>query len=160
MGSLVETLSFNGNRLTELMHFYTLHELKKMHCLFILPLKKIFHEKTAVIGNGQKGSFDFLVETVSGKEIGIEVLTRPSKGKMKQKLSYSKNVDEFIFVIPEHFLENYKIHEKKGFKGAVKKHFLPKEFSSQKLFAWIFDTEKRAFTTKASFSGVFNTAKA
>ncbi len=140
------------------MHFYTLHELKKMHVLAQLQLKKIEPEKTVLIEKKglRQGSFDFLVETVDGMQIGIEVLTRPSKGKMKQKLAYAKNVDQFIFVIPEHVLDAYKKHEKTGHHISGREKFFPKEFSDKKLFAWVFDLEKHKFTHKQGFSRVFN----
>ena len=75
---------------------------------------------------------------------------------MKEKLLYSMEVDEFVFVIPEHFLDFYKKHEKNGLQDSVRKKFLPKEFSDKKLFVWILDSEKHRFTKKAGFSQVFN----
>ncbi len=155
---IVEVLEFNGNSLTAQMHFFTLHELKKMHALNMLRLKSIEAEKDVILEKKglRKGSFDFLVEAKNGKTIGFEVLTRPSKGKMKQKLAYAKNVDEFVFVIPEHFLEAYKKHAKNGHRFSTRPKFLPKEFAGEKLLVWIFDVESLKFTQKATFQQLFN----
>ena len=148
----------NGNYLTNLMHFITFLELKKMHVSGAESFTQILPEKEVELKKEKPrlGRFDFFAQTSKGKSIGVEVLTRPSKGKMKEKLSYSREVDEFVFVIPEHFLDFYKKHEKNGLHDSVRKKFLPKEFADKKLFVWILDSENHRFTRKGSFSEVFN----
>lgn len=141
------------------MHFLTFLELKKMHATGSESIARILPEKEVELKKSKVriGRFDFFVEKANGKSIGFEVLTRPSKGKMKEKLPYSKEVDEFVFVIPEHFLDFYKKREKNGMHDSVRKKFLPKEFSDKKLFVWILDTENHKFTKKGLFSQIFNT---
>lgn len=128
-----------------------------MHSLFLLPLKKIEPEKNVQLSGPRKGSFDFLAQTKDGKQIGIEILTRASKGKMKKKLDYAKRVDEYVFVIPDHILDGYKKHEKKGLKSMIREKFFPKEFDAKNIFVWVFDLEKCVFSQKKPFSKIFNT---
>ncbi len=140
------------------MHFYTLHELKKMHLTLELPLSKIMPEQEVLLEkNGlREGRFDFLVESREGKLIGFEILTRPSKGKLKEKLSYSKEADQFVFVLPRNSLGLYRKPKKKIFPRLGREKFLPKEFSSPCLYAWLFNPKDKRFVEKALFSKVFN----
>ncbi len=155
----------NGNALTEMMHFYTLHELKKMHVLKEMPLARISPEHAVVLKDKRHtrylrlGSIDFLVETAGGKLLGIEVLTRPTRGKLVNKLAYAKSVDEFVFVVPDCALGFYRRPRTKVFHKQWRAAALPKEFGSEKLHAWMFDTQKRKFTEKGVFSKIFFTEK-
>ena len=152
----------NGNNKTNLMHLYTFNEFNKMHLTQELELKKICPEQTVLIHSKNnsdlcnEGRFDFLVETKKNKLIGVEVLTRPSKGKMKNKLRYAKEADEFIFVLPFNSMEFYRKPTKKVFHKKVKLKFFGKEFSNKNLFVWLLDLNKGKFTEKTFFNKVFN----
>jgi len=151
----------NGNTKTNLMHLYTFNELNKMHVKQELNLKRICPEQTVLIHSktnsfcSNEGKFDFLVETKDNKLIGMEVLTRPSKGKMKNKLRYANEADEFIFVLPFNSMEFYRKPEKVFHKKAKLK-FFGKEFNKKNLFVWLLDLSKGKFTEKKAFSKIFN----
>ena len=140
------------------MHFYTLHELKKMHLGLELPLFKITPEQEVLLEKHglREGRFDFLVESSEGKLIGFEVLTRPSKGKLKEKLAYSKEVDTFVFVLPNNSLGLYRKLGKKTFHRIAREKSMPKEFNSPSLYVWLFNPKDKRFVEKALFSKVFN----
>ncbi|PIN99269.1 MAG: hypothetical protein COT90_00350 [Candidatus Diapherotrites archaeon CG10_big_fil_rev_8_21_14_0_10_31_34] len=144
------------------MHLYTFNELNKMHFNQELEIKKICPEQTVLIQSKtnpdlcNKGSFDFLVETKKNKLIGIEVLTRPSKGKMKNKLRYAIEADEFIFVLPFNSMEFYRKPTKKVFHKKAKLKFFGKEFSDKNLFVWLLDLKNGKFTEKDLFNKIFN----
>ncbi len=143
------------------MHLYTFNELNKMHLNNELEIKKICPEQSVLIHSKNnsnlcnEGRFDFLVETKQSKIIGMEVLTRPSKGKMKNKLRYAREADEFIFVLPLNSMEFYRKPEKKGFPKKVKSKFFGREFSDKNLFVWLLDL-KKGFIIKNSFNKIFN----
>ncbi len=143
------------------MHLYTFNELNKMHFSGNLNIKKIQPEQTVLIHSkknfllSNEGRFDFLVETKTNKLIGMEVLTRPSKGKMKNKLRYAKEADEFIFVLPFNAMEFYR-KQKKIFHKKAKLKFFGKEFSDKNLFVWLLDLKNGIFTEKNTFNKVFN----
>jgi len=143
------------------MHLYTFNELHKMHFNKKIELKKICPEQTVLIHSKtnsdlcNEGRFDFLVETKKNKAIGIEVLTRPTKGKMKNKLRYAKEADYFVFVLPYNSMEFYR-KQKKVFHKKAKLKFFGKEFSGKNLFVWLLDLQKGEFTEKKEFSKVFN----
>lgn len=143
------------------MHLYTFNELNKMHLKQELELKKIQPEQTVLIHSkknsflSNQGKFDFLVETKENKLIGMEVLTRPSKGKMKDKLRYAKEADEFIFVLPFNAMEFYR-KQKKVFHKKAKLKFFGKEFSDKNLFVWLLDLKNGKFTEKNVFNKIFN----
>lgn len=152
----MKELTRNGNSLTEMMHFYTLHELMKMRIMErgisrVIPEQSVLIEKDGT----REGRFDFLVELADGKRLGIEVLTRPSKGKMKEKLPYAGRVDEFVFVLPEGAMNFYR-KKNRGPHRAQKPKFFPADFQNQKLQAWLFDLGKRRFSEKNRFGSVFN----
>lgn len=150
-------LEINGNETTHLMHFYTMHELHKMHILGSRKLKAIKPEQAVLIEkNGlREGRFDFLVHDAENKAIGIEILTRPSAGKMKKKLCYAKEVDEFVFVIPEGSLEGYLARKPAPFKVFCRPNLLPPEFGNGKIYVWIFDLKERKFTEKGKARDLF-----
>ncbi len=97
-----------------------------------------------------------MVLNKNGKTTGIEVLSRPSKGKMKQKLSYAKEVDEFVFVLPSNALELYRKNPRNGFRLQVRKLFFSAEFSTPTLQAWLVDPQSGTIVQKDRFSKLFN----
>lgn len=148
----------NGNALTKKMHELTFQELNKMRIAGHGTVKEISPEKEVTIsknGKLREGSFDFLL-VIENKSIGIEILTRPSKGKLKQKLFYADEVDEFIFVLPENSLNFYKILEGRPFNNWKKINYFGKEFSSDFLKVWLLDVEKGKFVKKGMFRTIFN----
>ena len=138
------------------MHIYTLHHFyrecfeKKIHAC------RILQEKSTPLSNGRKGAYDFLIENADGKLTGVEVLTRPSKGKLKEKLPYKDHADEFIFVLPAHGMNFYKKPDTKKFRKVARDKFFPKEFSEKKIKVLLLDMEKGTFSKKKAFSEVFN----
>ncbi len=153
-------MRINGNTKTNLMHLYTLNELNKMHLTHEMELKKICPEQDVLIHSKNNscfnhGSFDFLVETKQNKLIGMEVLTRPSKGKMKNKLRYADKTDEFVFVLPFNSMDFYRKQEKVFHKNSKQK-FFGKEFDKKNLLVWLLDLRQGKFTQKAPFNKVFN----
>jgi hypothetical protein len=147
--------------LTKLFHLATLHELYKSSLLKETEISKVVPEQTVLLeplrGNSiRKGRFDFLVLDKNGKTIGIEVLSRPSQGKMKQKLSYAKEVDEFVFVLPTHSFELYRKKPRNGFKLQGRKRFFSTAFSASTLQAWLVDPSNGTIVEKGRFSQLFN----
>ncbi|MFH1240199.1 MAG: hypothetical protein V1672_03190 [Candidatus Diapherotrites archaeon] len=143
------------------MHELTFQELNKMRISGNGTVKEISPEKEVVFsknGKPREGSFDFLL-VVGNKTIGIEILTRPSKGKLKQKLFYADEVDEFIFVLPENSLNFYKILDGKPFNNWKKINYFGNEFSSDFLKVWLLNTEKGKFVEKGVFKTIFNVKK-
>lgn len=148
----------SGNKMAWLMHLYTQTELHRMHVRNEHPVSKIVPEKSVLIEKRSRkraGKYDFFVEAENGKTLGIEVLTRPTQGKMKEKLAYAKNVDEFVFVVPHNSLDFYRKPRAEPVKRAVRLKSLGREFSSPKLSAWLFDPNK-GIVEKGSFSKLFN----
>jgi len=133
------------------------HELNRQRVnnppehIAIHPEKTVLLEKHGV---ERKGRFDFLVQT-KDKTIGIEVLTRPSQGKMKEKLAYANEVDEFIFVIPSQSMGLYRKHKTNGLKSIAHKKFLDKEFNEPKLRVWMIDCSQGKIEEKGPFSKIF-----
>lgn len=151
----------NGNALTKKMHELTFQELNKIRIAGHGSVKEISPEKDITIsknGKLREGSFDFLL-IIGTKRIGIEILTRPSKGKLKQKLFYADEVDEFIFVLPENSLNFYKILKGRPFNNWKKINYFGKEFSSDFLKVWLLDSENEKFTKKDVFRKIFNVKK-
>lgn len=139
------------------MHLAVFHELQRMRVNKNPELLEISPEKTVLLekqGKERQGRFDFLVQA-KGRAIGIEVLTRPSKGKLKAKLPYASEVDEFIFVLPHDSMEFYRKRKMNGFKRAAPKKFLSSEFSSPKLQAWLLDYSNGKIAEKGAFSRLF-----
>ena len=144
------------------MHFIALHELHKLHARQELNIKRIIPEQDVMLHkhhSARKGRFDFLVETNDNKVIGMEILTRPSAGKLKEKLFYADEVDEFIFVLPFNDLEFYQKPKQKVFHKQMRRNFFEKEFNSKKLSAWMLDVSNAQFVLKDKFNKVFNVEK-
>lgn len=142
------------------MHLYTKHELHKMHFLDKMKIERIIPEQDVLIDREKRklpfrGRYDFLVETRNNKFIGIEVLSRPTQGKLKEKLAYAKYVDEFIFVLPEGSMEFYRKPKTKIFHKHVRMNFLGKEFASPALHVWLIDLRK-GLVEKDVLSRIFN----
>jgi len=151
---IIET---NGNFITHLMHLLVFHELQRMRVNRELDIEKIMPEKPIVLEHSpfpRKGSFDFLVNA-GRKNIGIEVLTRPSRKKLLEKLRYAKNVDEFVFAIPKDAFELYKKSCHKGHEHA-RQNFFGKEFKSPKIKVWLLDLRDLRVLVKSSFGKIFN----
>jgi len=152
----------NGNEITHLMHLATLHELKKKHFVHNYKISEIIPEAEVVLGIRKKkrgsrekiGKFDFLVKKEDGKNIGIEVLTRPSKGKLREKLLYANSVDEFVYVLPHSALHPYRkpVHKYDKKKRPKK---LPSEFRSPNLKVWLYDLGQRKFYDMCKFNQLF-----
>ena len=153
-------LAFNGNSKTRLMHKIALEEIENCYSnhsiCFLKPEQTVILEPLKDNGFERKGRFDFLLETKDRELVGFEVLTRPSKGKLKRKLSYAKEAQKFVFVLPENSLELYRRMEKRPFEKFKKDHCFPKEFSSQSLQAWLLDLNEKKVVEKNVFSKVFN----
>jgi hypothetical protein len=155
VGLLAET---NGNNVTKLMHLLVRHELNRMHLSRDLKIELIAPEKPVLLEKNSRerqGRFDFLVRA-QDRTIGIEVLSRPTKGKLKQKLPYAESVDEFIFVLPENALQLYRKQEKKLMHEQARPLFFPPEFGSGKLRAWLLSMPQGQFVEKSLFSRIFN----
>lgn len=117
-------------------------------------------EKNVLIGRNGKsrlGRYDFLANC-KNKLIGFEVLTRPTQGKLREKLVYSKAVDEFVFVLPKNSMNFYLKPKGKIFHKSAKLNFLEKEFDNPKIFVWLFDLENGTFE-KGKISKIFNVEK-
>lgn len=139
------------------MHLVVLHELHRMRVQRQPQILSIAPEKTVLLekrGTEREGRFDFLVQT-KNRSIGVEVLTRPTQGKMKEKLPYANEVDEFIFVLPSDALSFYRKKKMNGFRRVAPKKFLSHEFASPKLRAWLLDCGKGAIVEKGPFYRVF-----
>lgn len=127
-----------------------------------LDVKKIVPEQTVLLeplhGNSpRKGRFDFWVLTRAGKTLGFEILSRPSHGKMKQKLSYAKETDEFVFVLPSTAFEFYRKNQRHGFLVHARKIFFSSEFSFPWLQVWLVNPKSGKIEQKSVFSRIFNT---
>ncbi|MBN1940949.1 MAG: hypothetical protein JW772_02090 [Candidatus Diapherotrites archaeon] len=139
------------------MHDIVFQELQRMDAKKELKIRRIVPEKTTFLqsnGTKKQGRFDFFVEA-NGKCIGIEVLTRPSHGKLKEKIVYAHDVDEFIFAIPETAFELYKKPCGKGHKRA-RPNFFSQEFAQPKLRAWLLNLSKNTVEIKSCFNKIFN----
>ncbi len=139
------------------MHLYVLNELHRMRVNCQMPVNSISLEKNVEIeknGKNVNGSFDFLVNS-NARLLGFEVLTRPTQGKMKEKLAYAKNVDEFIFVLPYDSLNFYKKPKTKIFHKQAKLNFFEKDFKNPKIHVWLFDIRTGKFE-KEQFNQMFN----
>ncbi len=143
-------LKCNGNTLTKKMHLCTLQELERDP-----EIKKISQEEETFLENNSIGAYDFFAKTGNGT-IGIEVMTRPTKGKLKEKLRYKKNVDCFIFVIPKQRLCFYEKEPINIFPRKTRKKYFPKDFADPNLMVWIYNMETGKIEKKERFSKAFN----
>ncbi len=140
-----------------MMHLLVFHELNRMRILRQPEILSIAPEKTVLLekkGREREGRFDFLVQG-KAKTIGVEVLTRPSQGKMREKLAYAKEVDEFIFAIPEDSMGFYRKRDSNGLKRLVGKKFFGKEFKDAKLKVWLLDCGQGKVVEKGLFYKIF-----
>jgi hypothetical protein len=154
----------NGNKTTALMHLLVWTELQRMRVNQIWPITRMTQEQTVLLdGNHlshrthtrstREGKFDFFVETPK-KNIGFEVLTRPTKGKILKKMTYMQDVDDFVFVIPHDSLQPYERTPKNhGWK--VRPNYLPSEFAQKGLYVWLVDLEHRCITLKKPFASLY-----
>ncbi len=141
-----------------MMHLLVLHELHRMRASRQPEIVSIVPEKTVLLekhGSLREGRFDFLVQT-KDKTIGIEVMTRPSQGKLRSKLPYANQVDEFIFVLPHDALAFYRRKKLNGFKRLVPKKFLDSKFADKKLRVWLLDCKQGEVVEKGTFRRIFD----
>ncbi len=141
-----------------MMHLLVFHHLNKMRCKRQPEIFSIAPEKTVLLekhGREVEGRFDFLVRA-RGKAIGIEVLTRPTQGKMREKLAYANQVDEFIFALPHDSLGLYRKKRLNGFKRIAPKKFLGKEFADKKLRVWLLDCRQGRIAEKGLIKKIFD----
>ena len=135
-----------------------------MHANNVLPIKRIVPEQGVLLESknscsNREGRFDFLVLTQQGKTIGFEVLSRPSHGKLKEKLSYAREVDEFVFVLPSDALAFYRKTKTKPFKQLARDKFLDNDFCDAKIKAWLLDLKTASFEAKGEICKLFNVKK-
>ena len=145
------------------MHVLTLHELNRLRVQRELPIKRVTEESAVILGtkkvNGWKeGRFDFLAELENNKRIGVEVLSRPTHGKLKRKLAYLPHVDQFVFVVPHLSMETYFRHAHKPYRQRAREHFFDATFSNPKLHVWLLDVREQRFEAKQPFNRIFNVA--
>ncbi len=154
----------NGNTTTALMHLLVWTELQRMRVNQVWPIKRMTQEQTVLLDGGhlphrththsnREGKFDFFVETEK-RTVGFEVLTRPTKGKILKKMVYGKEVDDFIFILPQNALMPYqktgRIH---GWK--VRPKYLPSEFGQKGLYVWLVDLDNQEIVAKKPFSALY-----
>ncbi len=154
----------NGNATTALMHLLVWTELQRMRVNQVWPIKRMTQEQTVLLDGGhqphrththsdREGKFDFFVETEK-RTVGFEVLTRPTKGKILKKMAYGKEVDDFVFILPQDALMPYmKTPRVHGWK--VRPKFLPSEFAQKGLYVWLVDLEHRRIAAKKPFSAIY-----
>ncbi len=123
-----------------------------------LKPEKIFSEFAVLLPNGKRGSYDFLIEC-NGSKIGFELMCRPTKGKLKEKLVYINGVNKYVFVLPAESFELYKKRCASCFESLTRPKYFPKEFANKKLFVWLCSLEEKRIVTQARFSKVFNVEK-
>lgn len=154
----------NGNKATALMHLLVWTELQRMRVNQVWPITRMTQEQTVLLEgdhlshrththSNREGRFDFFVETPK-KNIGFEVLTRPTKGKILKKMAYMQDVDEFIFVIPHDSLQPYERTPKNhGWK--VRPKYLPEDFGQRGLYVWLVDLDTQQIVAKKHFSALY-----
>ncbi|MCX6802215.1 MAG: hypothetical protein NT067_03810 [Candidatus Diapherotrites archaeon] len=147
-----------GNNLTKRMHRLTLKELERMGREKDLVIGSIEEEKRTMLPLERKGSYDFLVESGKGL-IGIEVMTRPTKGKLKEKLRYKGSVDLFVFVLSSNCLGLYRKTQKHGLPCRARPKFFPADFRPDEIMVWLLDATRGQFTEKGAFAEIFNVAR-
>ena len=140
------------NNTEKIMYKAALKKIKELN-----P-EKLYDEYSITLSDGCIGSYDFFVEC-NGKKIGFELMCRPTKGKLKEKLRYLDFVDKYVFVLPVGSLELYKRHSVKCFEPLTRPKFFPKEFASKKLFVWLCSIDEKRIVEHARFSRVFNVEK-
>jgi uncharacterized protein (DUF1697 family) len=141
------------------MHLLTLTELHRLRVNQQWEIKRMVSEQTIVLDSEDpykeiEEKFDFYVE-MPKKTVGFEVLTEPSEKEMLEKLDYSKEVDEFVFVIPTTFLKPYKKEKNNEQKVNTHRKNLSKEFSKKGLYVWLISLGDRRIVNKQPFSDVY-----
>jgi hypothetical protein len=137
------------------MHWLTAQEIKRMNRCGEIVVLEFKQEMPAHLERNKLGYFDFFVRTPD-KTIGFEVMSRPTKGKLREKLCYANAVDEFVFVLPHNALEFYLRRPRPNFYEYTRTKSFPHEFSSDNLYVWMLDLEYGLFKAKALFREVFN----
>jgi hypothetical protein len=148
----------NGNLLTAWLHQIVSHELNRLRLTNEWPITAIIPEKSVLLtknGSPRPGRFDFLVQ-LRDRTIGFEVLSRPSQGKMRQKLAYASEVDEFVFVLPKESLSLYHKTHSARYRNRVRPNKLGHEFTDPRLSVWVVDIEEGKIVQRGVFSQVFN----
>lgn len=142
------------------MHLLVWTELQRLRVNQKWPITRMVAEQTVVLNHDghtptppREGKFDFFVETPA-KDIGFEVLTRPTKGKMIKKIAYWDEVDDFVFVIPHNALLPYqKTSTNHGWK--VRPKYLPSLFGQKGLYAWLVDLDEQRIIARQSFDKLY-----
>jgi len=142
-----------ANFVEKIMYKATMERMKE------IGAEKICKEQSVELPHGRKGSYDFVAE-IKGQKIGFEVLCRPTKRKLKDKLRYLPYVDKYVFVLPANALSLYKRPNAKVFGLVSRPKFLPKEFGNKKLYVWLCDLETKHIFACAAFSRIFNVEEA
>lgn len=140
------------NYVEKIMYKATLEKIKE------LKPEKLFAEYAVLLPNGRKGSYDFLAKQ-NGLIIGFEIMNRPTKGKLKEKLAYLNGVDRYIFVLPVASFELYKKQPLGCFGTLTRPKFFPKEFANKKLFVWLCSIDENKIVVQGRFEKVFNVEK-
>ncbi|MEM4662629.1 MAG: hypothetical protein QXM75_01245 [Candidatus Diapherotrites archaeon] len=117
--------------------------------------KKIENEKSVLLPGKRKGAYDLFAE-IGGKTVGIEILCRPTKKKLKAKLAYLPYVDNYVFVIPSNSLGLYRKSFAKVYKPVTRPKFFSSEFNNRNLSIWLCDIEKRKIIARARFNKIMN----
>lgn len=123
-----------------------------------LNAKNIEVEKGVFI-NGKYFAYDIFLKTEEGARIGFEILARPTKGKMKQKLVYATgDLDRFIFILPSNFLQFYMKQPKYALSN-LRPHFFGKCFDLKNLYVWLYGIAEDKIIKTNNFSDIFNVEK-
>ncbi|MFH1235257.1 MAG: hypothetical protein V1493_06610 [Candidatus Diapherotrites archaeon] len=154
-GGFLTPRELTGNNLTKRMHRLTLRELRRMGREKDLVIGSIEEEKRTMLPLKRVGSYDFLVESGKGI-IGIEVMTRPTKGKLKEKLRYKGKVEIFVFVLPSNSLGFYRKTPSHGLPRRARPKFFPSDFRSDEIEVWLLDAKLGQFTEKGAFAEIFH----
>ena len=136
----------------KIMYRETLKNIKE------LKPDMLWDEYRITLNDDRIGSYDFLAE-YNGLKVGFEIMCRPTKGKLKEKLRYLDFVDKYIFVLPAGSFELYRKQRMKGFAPSTRPRFFPKEFASKKLFVWLCSLDEKRIIARARFNRIFNVEK-
>ncbi|MCX8190260.1 MAG: hypothetical protein N3F05_03490 [Candidatus Diapherotrites archaeon] len=120
-----------------------------------LCAKNIKTEQSVSLSPRRTGSYDIFAE-INGSFFGFEILCRPTKGKLREKLAYLPFVDKYVFVIPSNSLSLYRKCFAKSFGPITRPKYFPSEFNNKKLCIWLCDIEKRKITVCSRFNKVMN----
>lgn len=137
------------NPLEKIMYKATAKKLRE------LGAERIRKEQSVELSPGCFGSYDFVAD-IHGFRIGLEILCRPTKGKLMEKLRYAEHVDKYIFVLPSGAMGLYRRPHTKSFGPLPRPKFLPKAFRNKKLYVWLCDLGTKSIVAQAPFTRVFN----